>query len=180
MTATIQTVDAVELIRADHRRIKDLFREFETGDHATRRRVCERALEELDAHARMEETLFYPLVSRKISAARDLVLESQEAHHVAKVLLMELQLMPFGARFEAKFKNLITAALAHMEEEETQLLPLVESSRIDTESLGRKMADFKSRHFYGEGLMPGGRGPGLGSLLVLGLIGAAAYYAFSE
>lgn len=172
-TMTPSTVDALELIRADHRRVRDLFREFESGDRATRRRVSERALEELDAHAQMEEKLFYPVVARKVRGAAPLVLDSKEAHHVAKVLLLELKLIPYGPRFEAKFKQLILGVLAHMEEEEGQLLPLVERSSLDIEKLGGTMSAFKSAYFYGERAT--GIGAGLGGVATLGLAAALAY-----
>jgi hemerythrin superfamily protein len=60
--------DAVALIKADHRRVEQLFREFEeAGDRAyrTRQRLVSQLIRELEVHATIEEETYYPAVEAK-------------------------------------------------------------------------------------------------------------------
>lgn len=181
MNAVISRVDALDILRTDHRRILELFRDFEDADMAAKKRIAVRALEELDAHAAVEERVFYPVVARKIRGAREIVLEGAQAHHVAKILLMELEALPFGETYLAKFRQLALGVTAHIEEEEELLLPLIEVSPLDRAMLGGEMAEFKRAYFErGAGAVRGAAGAGL-LVVALAAAGYAAYAAvFSE
>ena len=60
--------DAVALIKADHRKVEQLFREFEeAGDRAfkTKQQLVEQIIKELEVHATIEEETYYPAVEAK-------------------------------------------------------------------------------------------------------------------
>ena len=60
--------DAVALIKADHRTVEQLFREFEeAGDRAykTKQRLVAEIIKELEVHATIEEETYYPAVEAK-------------------------------------------------------------------------------------------------------------------
>jgi hemerythrin superfamily protein len=129
-------MDAITLLKADHKTVKLLFTKFtKLGDnaHKSKRDVVDQIIEELSVHASIEELVFYPAVRKEVEGADDDVLEALEEHHVAKWLLSELDGMdPTHERFDAKVKVLIESVKHHIEEEETQLFPEVR------QALGRK------------------------------------------
>src|SRR5215211_8592360 len=104
-------MDAIALLRDDHRSVEKLFKQFEkAGDsaYATKRKVAEQIIEELSRHADIEEQLFYPVSRATVPGTEDIALESLEEHHVVKWVLSELDGMdPAAERFDAKVTVLI-------------------------------------------------------------------------
>src|SRR3954469_21708894 len=122
-------MDAITLLKADHKTVTSLFTKFKKlGDNAfkSKREVVDEIIEELSVHASIEELVFYPAVRREVHAADNEVLEALEEHHVAKWLLSELDGMdPKHERFDAKVSVLIESVKHHIKEEETTLFPEV-------------------------------------------------------
>ena len=137
---------ATDLLRADHKKVKGLFDEFESSEEApAKRRLVESALVELTVHAKLEEELFYPAVRKRLDES-GLVDEAEEEHHVAKILIGELAGFKKDAgRFEAKFKVLAENVRHHIEEEEYEMFAKIEKADIDLESLGQEMRERKLR-----------------------------------
>src|SRR5262245_64117799 len=138
-------MDAITLLKEDHKRVKELFRKFEqAGDraYATKRKPVGRITEELSIHAAIEEQVFYPSVRRAVAAADDGVLESLEEHHVVKWTLSELERMdPMDERYDAKVTVLIESVEHHIGEEEEEMFPKVRKalSRTQLNELGDLM-----------------------------------------
>src|SRR6476646_6676249 len=128
--------DAIVILKADHKEIRDLFRKFQAaGDRAvkTKEKLAGQIIELLTVHTYIENEVMYPEVCVLLPDLKDDVLESYEEHHVADVLCMELAAMPAGAeRFDAKATVLIENVTHHIEEEEQDWFPKV---RV---GLGRK------------------------------------------
>src|ERR1700730_8409562 len=111
-------MDAIELLKQDHRTVEPLFRQFEAfGDRAVKakKKVVEKIIRELAMHAAIEEMFFYPAVrtaakqneTRANEAAYKQVLESLEEHHIVKWTLSELAKMePDDERYDAKVEVL--------------------------------------------------------------------------
>ena len=118
-------MDAITLLKDDHKRVKELFRRFErAGEHAhtTKRRLVDQIIEELSVHAAIEEEVFYPAVRDAAGDTEDMVLESLEEHHLVKWLLWELERTePEDERFDAKVTVLIENVRHHIQEEENDL-----------------------------------------------------------
>ncbi len=131
-------VNAVDLLRADHRKVQDLFEEFEGADTRSLQRIADQALTELEVHAKVEESVIYPAI-REVLDEEDLMDEALEEHHVAELLIKELRKMgPKDERYKAKFKVLAEMVKHHIEEEESQILPQAEQSDIDLVELGQE------------------------------------------
>jgi hemerythrin superfamily protein len=139
--------DAVALIKADHREVEQLFREFEeAGDRAykTKQDLVARIIQELEVHATIEEEIYYPAVEAKARKdGKELVAEAVEEHHVVKVLLGELATMSAeDENFDAKVTVLMENVRHHVEEEEEELLP--QSEKIlgadELTRLGKELA----------------------------------------
>jgi hemerythrin superfamily protein len=144
--------DAIELIKADHRKVERLFREFEeAGDRAykTKQELVGQIVEELEVHAAIEEEIYYPAVEAKARKdGKELIAEAVEEHHVVKILLSELGSMSSGDEaFDAKVTVLMENVRHHVEEEESELLP--QSEKIlgtdELTRLGEQMAARKQQ-----------------------------------
>jgi CBS domain-containing protein/hemerythrin-like domain-containing protein len=142
-------VDAIALLKDDHRTVKDLFRQFErTGPRGqkTRRKLVDRMIEELSAHAYIEEEIFYPEARAAVEKAEDTVLEAVEEHHIMEWTLSELQdMQPSDERFHPKVSVLIELVREHIKEEEGELFPQVRKalSRSELQELGERMEQNK-------------------------------------
>ena len=144
--------DAVELIKSDHRKVEQLFREFEeAGDRAykTKQELVGQIVEELEVHATIEEEIYYPAVEAKARKdGKELIAEAVEEHHVVKILLGELRSMSSeDEAFDAKVTVLMENVRHHVEEEESELLP--QSEKIlgtdELTRLGEQMAARKQQ-----------------------------------
>ena len=54
-------IDAISLLKADHRKVKNLFARYESaGDFSTKYLIAEQVFPELELYAQLEEHVFYP------------------------------------------------------------------------------------------------------------------------
>jgi hemerythrin-like domain-containing protein len=118
-------VDALQLLRDDHRQVKDLFKQFEDADDSrTKGRLVAEALTALEIHAKLEEEIFYPAVRKEADPTAGEMDGAEEEHHVVKLLIGELRRMkPGAARYDAKFTVLAENVKHHINEEESEMLP---------------------------------------------------------
>ncbi|MDQ1497775.1 MAG: hypothetical protein QOI86_1115 [Actinomycetota bacterium] len=127
-------MDAITLLKNDHKTVEDLFKRFEKlGPRAVKSKedVVARIIRELSVHAAIEEMLFYPAIREAVDDGNgdidDLVLESLEEHHIVKWVLSELDGMSAeNERFDAKVTVLMENVRHHVEEEEGDLFPKVQ------------------------------------------------------
>ena len=136
---------AVSLLKADHETVKRLFDQFETTKGMpTKRRIVRAALTELKVHAAIEEELFYPAVRKAIG--KEIMNEADEEHHVAKLLIAELDAMDGSeSHFDAKFIVLAENVRHHIKEEENDMLPKAKGLKLDFDKLAEKMQLRKER-----------------------------------
>ncbi|HEX3089487.1 MAG TPA: hemerythrin domain-containing protein [Ilumatobacteraceae bacterium] len=142
-------MDAITLLRDDHKTVEQLFKRFEkAGDRAyvEKRQIVDRIIEELSIHAAIEEQVFYPVARATVADTEDIALESLEEHHIVKWLLSELvDLDPAAERFDAKVTVLIENVRHHVEEEQDEFFPKVRQglSRAQLADLGEALANAK-------------------------------------
>jgi hemerythrin superfamily protein len=122
-------MDAIALLKADHKTVETLFRKFErAGRNAKKmkRRLVDQIVRELAVHSVIEEQIFYPAVRSKGGKLEEMILLALEEHHVAKWTLKELEdLPPDAERFEAKVLVLMESIRTHVAEEEREVFPQV-------------------------------------------------------
>ena len=127
--------DAVSLLKADHRKVEGLFEQFEkAGRKDQKKKLATEICSELTIHATIEEEIFYPAVRKHVGS--DLMNEADEEHHVARVLVAELDGHGGGDHREAKFTVLAESVRHHIREEENEVLPKAKGADIDFEALG--------------------------------------------
>jgi hypothetical protein len=144
---------AIAILIKDHDTVKDLFDRFEKAESAAEKeKIISAALSELKIHAAIEEELFYPAVRKHVGS--DLMNEADEEHHVARVLVAELDQDDRGDDHRhAKFTVLAESVRHHIKEEESEVLPKAEGVEMDFEALGARMLERK-RELHKNGIPP--------------------------
>jgi hemerythrin-like domain-containing protein len=138
--------NAITLLKEDHRKVKDLFDQFEDSeDSQEKMKIAQEALQELKIHAAIEEEIFYPTVREAMKEDEQSIMEeAEQEHHVAKVLIAELdQLKEMDEIYEAKFIVLAENVRHHIKEEEGEMLPEAKKTDADMEGLGEQMMQRK-------------------------------------
>jgi hypothetical protein len=108
--------DAIALLKADHRKVEELFSEFESAK-GRKQAIAEQICTELKIHSMIEEEIFYPALQGKIE--QDLLDEAYVEHDGAKVLINDIMAGgPDEEFYDAKVKVLSEEIEHHVEEEE--------------------------------------------------------------
>ncbi|NDF11807.1 MAG: hemerythrin domain-containing protein [Proteobacteria bacterium] len=136
--------DAINILKADHDKVKDIFDKFENASTLSeKKRLAAQAIYELKIHAEIEEKIFYLTVRKELE--NKIMNEADEEHHVAKLLIAELENIPANDdHWEAKFIVLAENIRHHIKEEEGKMLPKARSLDVDFEALGQSMLAMKS------------------------------------
>jgi len=142
-------MDALELLKTDHKTVKQLFKKAEgNNNEKQQKQLFEQIKAELETHTHIEETIFYPAVE-KFDELKDMVLESLEEHKQVKTLLREMEnLTEDSEKFEPKLKVLMENVEHHAEEEEEgkmfpKLRKLMNSETLD--QLGQELEAAKNK-----------------------------------
>ena len=139
-----QTKDAIALLKDDHRKVEELFSQFEKAQGDGRKeKLAQEICLELSVHATIEEEIFYPACKGKVE--EDLLKEAYVEHDAAKVMIAQIMA---GAGsddefFDSKVKVLQEEIEHHVEEEEKRMEGLFSQARkagIDMDSLGQQLA----------------------------------------
>lgn len=137
-------VDALELLKADHDKVKSLFREFESlkGNEDEDERKSELVDEicyELTVHSMLEEEIFYPVVRSAIDDD-DMMDEADVEHAGARELISQLEVMyPGDDHFDATVTVLGEEIAHHIDKEESDMFEAVRAAGIDLEDLGEQL-----------------------------------------
>jgi len=142
--------DAIVMLKADHKEVRALFREFHKSSTTPARKgkLVEQIIELLTVHTFIENEVMYPRVRDLLPDLEDDVLESYEEHHVADLLVMELVPMTYkDERFVAKATVLIENVDHHIEEEEQEWFPKVREglTRTQLREIGAELAEAKAK-----------------------------------
>ena len=141
-------MDALELLKQDHAKVKELLEKAESAEQGKERTaIFEKIKTELETHARIEENVFYPAV-QKNEELKDMVLESIEEHKQVKTLLREMDnLSKDSEKFEPKLKVLMEDVEHHVMEEEGEMFKLVEEQfdEATLSELGEQMETEKEK-----------------------------------
>ena len=124
-----------------------MFKEFEKlckknedeGKEALVAQICK----ELTIHAQLEEEIFYPAARAAIDDD-DLMNEAMVEHASAKDLIGQIQSMEASdPMYEATVSVLGEYVNHHVGEEENEMFPKVQKSKMDLEEIGSEIAERK-------------------------------------
>jgi hypothetical protein len=110
--------DAIALLKADHRKVEDLFDKFEKASgSAAKQKIAHQVCTELKIHTMIEEEIFYPSLRGKVED--DTLDEAFVEHDGAKVLVNDIEAASPDADFyDAKVSVLSEEVKHHVREEE--------------------------------------------------------------
>jgi len=113
--------DPVQMLIDDHKKVKDLFQQFErAGGGREKRKIVEEAIRELRVHSALEEQVFYPAVRAVMT--------------------------PRHSHYDAKFTVLAESVRHHIEEEEGEMFPKAKGLGDERlRSLGEQMSQLKQQ-----------------------------------
>jgi len=145
------STDAIVLLKADHKEIRRLFRNFTgAGDRAAKRKasLAKQIISTLTVHTYVENEVMYPEVRALLPELEESVLEGYEEHHVTDVLCSELAtLSPSSERFNAKAHVLIETVTHHIDEEEQAWFPQVRAGlgRRQLQDIGARLEQARKK-----------------------------------
>ena len=136
-------MDAVALLKADHRKVEELFEKFEKArKDDIKLALVQQICTELSIHATIEEEIFYPACKGEVED--DLLNEAYVEHDGAKVMIAELLASKPGDEFyDAKVKVLSEEIKHHVKEEEKPgegVFAQARKAEVDMEALGARLA----------------------------------------
>ena len=136
--------DALQLLRADHRKVQDLFDQFEKArDDGRKEKLAQEICKELKVHAQIEEEVFYP-AAREALKEQDLIDEATVEHASAKELIAQIeQAQPGDELFAAKVTVLGEYIKHHVKEEQNEIFPKLKKTKLDLKALGQQLSDRK-------------------------------------
>lgn len=128
--------DACDLLDADHKAVKKMFREYEELTGSRARNAAQKKMElahqicqELTVHAQIEEEIFYPAL-RDALKETDLLNEATVEHQTVKDLVAQIQGMAEADEmFDAKVKVLGEYVDHHVKEEKGEIFPKARAAR---------------------------------------------------
>ncbi len=140
---TTGKTDAISLLKADHRKVEQIFAQFEqTEDDKEKEKLARQACLELIVHTKLEEELFYSACREK-NVKSELLDEAQVEHDSAKILIADiLQCSADEEFYDAKVKTLSEYIRHHVAEEEkprSGIFAEARKAQLDLAGLGQKI-----------------------------------------
>jgi hemerythrin-like domain-containing protein len=147
-----KTVDAIELLKDDHKVVQDMFREFEKlheakeeGSDDMKQELIDSVCAALTVHMQIEEEIFYPAAREALDDGEDLLNEAEVEHDGVKDLIEELE---EGSASDpmtcARFLVLAEQVDHHVKEEHEEMFPKLRKAKFDAAALGVEMAERKA------------------------------------
>lgn len=166
-----EAVDAIQLLKADHRKVEELFNQFMNGNSAGNQSLAEQIFRELRIHSILEEELFYPMLQgRSASINGDIgnilhedmldideqdeadcgdfsqgtITSAYDEHRMMQEQIKQLlQMNASDSEFRPGMVELQEIVIAHVSIEEEELFPYAHVT-FDTHALGGQMLQRKS------------------------------------
>jgi hemerythrin superfamily protein len=146
--AKSKDMDAIALLKADHRQVEEWFEQFEKArDDDRKKTLATKICDALTVHATIEEEIFYPAFL-EATEDKDLHHEAEVEHDGAKKLIAEIEAIgPDDDYYDAKVKVLSEMIKHHVKEEEQPggMFAEARKSEMDLDALGAQMAMRKAQ-----------------------------------
>jgi iron-sulfur cluster repair protein YtfE (RIC family) len=120
-------MNALQLLKEDHDRVDGLFQKVKANEDGDNLQVAEQISLELQAHAHIEESIFYPaLMENGDEELQKITREGIEEHREVHTLLGELAgRKEWNEELQAKLTVLMENVEHHVQEEEGEMFPLI-------------------------------------------------------
>ncbi len=137
--------DALDLLRADHDKVKQLFRQFDRlkgseDDDERKSQLVDEICYELTLHTMLEEEIFYPAVRAQVDD--DAMMDEADVEHAGtRELISQLEVMyPGDDYFDATVTVLGEEVSHHIDKEESDMFEAARTAGIDQEDLGEQLS----------------------------------------
>ncbi|GAA0630029.1 hypothetical protein GCM10009422_29430 [Brevundimonas kwangchunensis] len=142
MAQAYDDMDAIALLKADHRLIEDLFEQFEKASgKAEQKRLAEKLVLELKVHTVLEEEILYPACRGEIDDHK--LDEGYVEHDATKVLMNDIEAGGPDEHFYATKVHVLSEMMEHhFEEEEAAkkgIFSLARHAGLDMKDLADQM-----------------------------------------
>jgi hemerythrin-like domain-containing protein len=140
-------VDAIALLKQDHRTVEELFKKFEDTDGGEGIPIAQRVCQLLTVHAQIEEEILYPAAKEALADDEEesvLVYEAEVEHATAKDLIAQIEEMTAqDETYNATVKVLSEYIKHHVKEEEGELFPALRKTELDLKEMGEELRQRK-------------------------------------
>jgi hypothetical protein len=146
-TSRSSRLDAIALLKADHRQVEDWFAKFEKASKSKKQQLASSICEALTVHTIIEEEIFYPAFLQA-TEDKDMHHEAVVEHAGAKELIAQIQRMsPDDDYFDAKVTVLSEMIKHHVKEEEQPggMFAEARKSSMDLHELGEELMARKKK-----------------------------------
>jgi hemerythrin superfamily protein len=136
-------MDAIALLKADHKEVAAMFEEFLKGDleDDAKDELAAEICKALTVHAQIEEEIFYPAARDAVSSDDEDMLDEAEVEHGSiKELVTAIEEHEDDALFDAQVKVMSEWVKHHVKEEETELFPKAQKTDMDMKEVGAQLA----------------------------------------
>ena len=132
--------DAIAMLKADHKKVSGLFADFEKARAASKKKALVAEIcQELTIHTTLEEEIFYPAVQTALKD-HELVPEANVEHGSVKDLIAQVEgVEPDGDMYDARVKVMGEFVKHHVKEEQNEMFPKAQKTRVDMVELGQRM-----------------------------------------
>src|SRR5581483_1403993 len=135
--------NAVQLLKADHRTVEQLFAQYENSESENEKTtLVKQVCKELIIHTMLEEEIFYPTCREK-GVEEDMMDEAQVEHDSAKLMIGDLlEGEPDDEFYDAKVKVLSEYIKHHVGEEEKPrngIFAKAQKAGVDMDALGEEI-----------------------------------------
>ncbi|MFF5205588.1 hemerythrin domain-containing protein [Streptosporangium sp. NPDC000396] len=148
--STEQDTNVVTVLTRDHREVEEIFSELERlgeSDPERRGELTEKVITELVRHSVAEEAYLYPAVRDLVPGGDQLADRELAEHAEAERTMKELeQVDATDSRHAALLAQLMAEVRAHVQEEESELFPLLSSHATASQlaEMGHKVQAVKT------------------------------------
>jgi len=136
-------MDAIQLLKADHRQVEEWFEEFEKAKADRKREIlAHKICTALTVHTQIEEEIFYPAFL-EATGDEDMNDEAYVEHQGAKDLIAQIEAgKPGDDKWDAKVTVLSEMIKHHVHEEEMRdgMFAKAKKSSMDLDEIGQQMA----------------------------------------
>lgn len=136
-------IDAIKLLKADHKEVSEMFDKFENGrlTGAKKQALAKQICAALTVHAQIEEEIFYPAAREAAKKADQPMLDEAEVEHGSiKDLIAAIEQDPGSDLFDANVHVLGEYVKHHVKEEEGELFPALKKTGMDMDEIGAQLA----------------------------------------
>jgi hemerythrin superfamily protein len=139
-------MNALEILKQDHQKVKELFQQVaEADDQNQREEIFNKIDTELEIHAHIEETVFYPALEQH-DQLKAMVAEALAEHQEVKGLLEDIEEIDGASdEFESRLQILMESVEDHVAVEEREMFPKVSEcfDEKELDQLGKQLESAK-------------------------------------